>query len=121
MHITWRKFPEILNHYYTNISLSTLPKKVLYNEYNISYKTEFYFDKSDFKKAYLLINNTRNVNHLPFKINDYEFSDTSQIIRNKVSKIDITEYLQNGLNIVDFAPLTKDNKGKLAIYRVEFF
>lgn len=115
-----RKYPEILNHYYTNINLSTMPKKVLYNEYNISYKTEFYFDKTEFKKVYLLINNTRNVSHLPFKINDYEFSDTSQIIKNKVSKIDITEYLINGINVVDFEPLTRENKGKFAIYRVEF-
>ena len=115
-----RKYPEILNHYYTNINISTMPKKVLYNEYNISYKTEFYFDKTEFKKVYLLINNTRNVSHLPFKINDYEFSDTSQIIKNKVSKIDITEYLINGINVVDFEPLTRENKGKFAIYRVEF-
>ena len=62
----------------------------------------------------------RNVNHLPFKINDLEFSDTSQIIKNKVSKIDITDYLQDGINTVDFEPLTKENKGKYAIYRVEF-
>ena len=116
-----RKYPEILNHYYTNINLSTMPKKVLYNDYNISYKTEFYFDNAEFKKAYLLIKNKRNVNHLPFKINEYEFSDTSQITRNKVSKIDITEYLKNGINTVDFEPLTRENKGKTAIYRVEFF
>ena len=115
-----RKYPEILNHYYTNINISTMPKKVLYNEYNISYKTDFYFDKTEFKKVYLLINNTRNVSRLPFKINDYEFSDTSQIIKNKVSKIDITEYLINGINVVDFEPLTRENKGKFAIYRVEF-
>jgi len=115
-----RKYPEILNHYYSNINLSTMPRKVLYNDYNISYKTEFYFDKSEFKKAYLLINNSRNVNHLPFKINDYEFSDTSMITKNKVSKIDITDYLINGLNVVDFEPLSRENKGKYAIYRVEF-
>ena len=115
-----KKYPEILNHYYTNINLSTIPKKVLYNDYKISYKTEFYYDKSEFSKVYLLINNTRNVSKLPFKINDYEFSDTSSIIRNKVSKIDITEYLNDGINTVDFEPLTRENKGKYAIYRVEF-
>ena len=115
-----KKYPQILNHYYTDIHLSTMPKKVLYNDYNISYKTEFYYDKTEFKNVYLLINNSRNVSHLPFKINDYEFSDTTQIIKNKVSKIDITDYLKDGINIVDFEPLSKENKGKTAIYRVEF-
>ena len=34
-----KKYPEILKHYYTGINISTVPKEVLYNEHNMSYKT----------------------------------------------------------------------------------
>ena len=115
-----RKYPEILNHYYYSINLSTYPKTVLYNNYNVWYKTEFYFDKPAFKKAYLYINNSKGVSEFPFKINDYEFDDTSKISKNRLIKMDITEYLNNGMNTVNFAPLGENNKGKYVIYRVEF-
>lgn len=115
-----KKYPEILKHYYTGINLSTIPKTVLFNEYNISYKTEFYYDKDAFKQVYLYINNKRGVSEFPFKINDFDFSQTKSIASNKVSKINITQYLKDGLNTVDFAPLTRENKGKYVIYRVEF-
>lgn len=114
-----RKYPEILNHYYYSINISTYPKTVLYNNYNVWYKTEFYFDKAAFKKAYLYINNSKNVNEFPFKINDYEFNDTEAISKNRLIKMDITEYLQNGTNIINFAPLNENNKGKYVVYRVE--
>ena len=115
-----KKYPEILNHYYTDIKISTMPKNVEYNEYNLSSKTEFYFEQSVYKKAYLLINNTRNVSAFPFKINEYEFIDTSNIARERVAKIDITQYLKEGLNLIEFAPLSRENKNKHIIYRVEF-
>ncbi len=115
-----KKYPEILNHYYTDINISTFPKTVLFNEYNVWYKTEFYFDKNTYKKAYLYINNHKGASEFPFKINDLEFNSTREISANKVVKIDITQYLQNGMNIINFAPLTKENKGKYVIYRVEF-
>ena len=115
-----RKYPEILNHYYTSINLSTYPKTVFYNNYNISYKTEFYFDTSSFKQAYLYVDNSRGVNEFPFKINDFDFSETSDIAKNKVIKTDITQYLKNGNNTIDFAPLSERNKGRYIIYRVEF-
>lgn len=115
-----RKYPEILNHYYTSINLSTYPKTVFYNNYNVTYKTEFYFDKSSFKQAYLYVDNTKGVNEFPFKINDYEFGETSAIAKNKVIKTNITQYLRNGENTIDFAPLSEKNKGKYIIYRVEF-
>ncbi len=115
-----KKYPEILNHYYTDINISTYPKTVLYNEYNVWYKTDFYFDKNTYKKAYLYINNHKGASEFPFKINDLEFNTTSEISKNKVVKIDITQYLKNGINTVNFAPLTRENKGKYVIYRVEF-
>ncbi len=115
-----KKYPEILRHYYTGINLSTMPKTVLFNEYNISYKTEFYYDSETYKNVFLYINNKRGVSRFPFKINDFDFSDTKQIAVNKVSKINITQYLRPGLNKIDFAPLTRENRGKYIIYRVEF-
>jgi len=115
-----KKYPEILNHYYTDIKISTMPNNVEYCEYNLNSKTEFYFEPDVYKKAYLLINNTRGVNAFPFKINEYEFIDTTNIAREKVAKINITEYLKEGLNLIEFAPLSRENKNKHIIYRVEF-
>lgn len=115
-----RKYPEILNHYYTDIILSTMPKTVFFNEYNVWYKTEFYFDKSTFKTAYLYIDNSKNTNEFNFKINDYEFLNTADFAHNKLIKINITPYLTQGINNVNFAPLTQKNKGKIVVYQVEF-
>ncbi len=116
-----KKYPEILKHYYTNIKLSTLPVTVLYNEYNIPYKYEFYYAPKTFNTVYLLINNKRGVNDFPFSINEYQFQDTKSLTSgNKVIKINITQYLKEGLNTINFAPLKRENKGKYLIYRVEF-
>lgn len=117
---TGKKYPDILKYYYTDIYLSTIPKTVLFNEYNVWYKNEFYFDSSTFKNAYLYINNSKGVSEFPFKINDLEFNSTSEIARNRVVKINITEYLKDGKNIINFAPLTSANKGKYITYQVEF-
>ena len=73
-----------------------------------------------YKNAYLLINNTRGVSAFPFKINEFEFLDTTNIAREKVAKINITEYLKEGLNLIEFAPLSRENRNKHIIYRVEF-
>ena len=116
-----KKYPEILKHYYTDINISTHPLTVLYNEYNVWYKTDFYFDKNVYKSAYLYINNHKGTSEFPFKINDLEFNNTREISGNKVVKIDITQYLKNGTNTISFAPLTRENKGKYVIYRVEFY
>ncbi len=114
-----KNFAQILNHYYTNINISTIPKTVFYNEYNVWYKTEFYFDKNTFKEAYLIIDNPKNATEFPFKINDYNFNDTKSITKDKLIKINITQYLKQGINVINFAPLTKENKGKTVNYRVE--
>ena len=115
-----RKYPEILNHYYSDINLSTMPKTVLYNEFNTTYKTEFYFDNEIFKEAYLIIDNSKNVSNFPFKINEFEFLDTSLASKNRLTKINITQYLKNGSNVINFAPLVRENRNKFIIYRVEF-
>ncbi len=115
-----KKFPEILKHYYTDINISTIVKEVLFNEFDVHYISEFYFDKNAFKEAYLVIDNKKNASEFPFVINEYVFNETKTIANNKFVKINITQYLKNGLNTVNFAPLTKENKGKVVQYRVEF-
>ena len=115
-----KKYPEILNHYYSDIKTSTMPKEVEYNEHNIFYKTDFYFESNIHKKAYLYISNQRGIENYPFKINEYEFLDTTKISDNKVVKIDISQYLKEGNNTITFAPLTRENKGKHLTYRIEF-
>lgn len=114
-----KKYPDILHYYYTNINISTLPKTVLYNEWNVWYKTEFYFDKNTYKDAFLIIDNSKGATEFPFKINDYDFDDTRNTPNNRILKMNITEYLNQGLNIVNFAPLNKDNRGKSITYRIE--
>ena len=115
-----KKYPEILNHYYTDIELSTIPKTVYYNEYNISYNTEFYYEPKIYDAIYLFINNHKNVSEFNFKINDMEFNNTSSFAHNKLIKINITQYLKEGINTISFAPLTSKNKGKTIEYQVEF-
>ena len=115
-----KKYSEILNHYYTDIKISTMPKIVSFNSYNSWQKTDFYFDKQTFEKAYLYINNQKGIHNFPFKINEYEFSDTQNIANKKVVKINITDYLKDGINTINFAPLTQDCCNRQLIYRVEF-
>ena len=103
-----------------NINISTVPKTIEYSGFNMSSKTEFYFDNEIHSQAFLIIDNERNVSEFPFKINNYEFNDTSSASRNKLIKINITQYLNNGENVINFAPLTRENKGKQITYRVEF-
>ena len=115
-----KKYPEILNHYYTDIKISTMPKVVSFNEYDSWEKTNFYFEPQTYEKAYLFINNQRGVSEFPFKINEFEFSETKDIANKKVIKINISEYLREGQNTVNFAPLSQKDRGKHIIYRVEF-
>lgn len=114
-----KNYIQILKHYYSDINISTIPKTVFYNEYNVWYKTEFYFDKKAFNKVYLIVDNPKNVTEFPFKINNYDFNDTKSITKDKLIKMDITQYLKEGINIINFAPLTRENKGKTVDYRVE--
>ena len=115
-----KKYPEILNHYYTDIELSTIPKTVYYNEYNVSYNSEFYYEPNIYEGVYLFINNNKNASEFNFKINDLEFNNTKEFANNKLIKINITQYLREGINTITFAPLTSQNKGKAITYQVEF-
>ena len=45
--------------------------------------------------------------------------ETKEIANNKLIKINITKYLKDGANTINFAPLTKGNKNKTVIYRVD--
>lgn len=115
-----KKYPEILNHYYTDIILSTIPKTVYFNEYNINYNSEFYYEPNVFDGVYLFINNSKNASEFNFKINDTEFNNTSDFANNRLIKINIAQYLKEGINTISFEPLTIKNKGKTITYQVEF-
>ena len=115
-----KKYPEILHHYYTNIILSTIPKEVYYNEYNVNYNSVFYFEPNIYKEVYLFINNHKNATEFNFKINNIEFNNTSEFANNRLIKINITQYLKEGLNTISFQPLNYKNKGKTVTYQVEF-
>ena len=115
-----KKYPEILNHYYTDIKFSTMPKVVSYNEFNYAQKVEFYYDSKIFKEVWLYIDNPRNASEFPFRINEYEFLETRTVSPRASIKIDIKQYLKNGVNFVEFAPLSRENRNRDIEYRVEF-
>jgi hypothetical protein len=100
--------------------ISSIPKNVEYSEINLNSKTEFSFEPETYDKAYLYINNSRNASEFPFRINDFIFNETKSIANKGVIKINITEYLKQGINEIIFAPLNRENKNKHIIYRVEF-
>ena len=49
-----------------------------------------------------------------------EFNNTSDFANNKLIKINITQYLKEGVNTISFLPLTMQNRGKTITYQVEF-
>ena len=138
-------YQNILKHYYTGISLGTIPKKVSYNLYGINYAQEFYFtknnktkhvehisksplkkelaalsDKNKSKKCYLIIENEDKVSNIEFFINGYYFNPETKGFKKKVLKTDITNYLEEGYNKIIFNPLKETDKRKTLSFYIIF-
>jgi len=139
-------YENILKHYYTGINLGTIKKTVAYNEADINYVQNFYFNKktaskaalsiskspmreelselikkqNDKNKCYLTIENYDRVSKVEFYINDYYFSPDVSGFNKRVLKTDITNFLSNGRNKIVFRPLTKNDKRKTVKFYLTF-
>lgn len=136
-------YENILKHYYTGITLGTIPKNVLYNKYGITYNQEFYYDKtktsikhseisksplkkelneltSKDKGCFLTIENNDKVQSVEFYINGYYFNPDLRGFKKKVLKTEITKYLIAGNNKIIFNPLKETDKKKKLTFYVTF-
>ena len=114
-----KKYDEILKHYYSNITLGTMQKEVLWNPYGIKYKSEFYYSKSQKQKCILKVFNPKRVSSLAFSINSHTFNPDMTGYSAKVLGMDITKYLKDGVNTVVFEPLDTKDKNKTVTYQIE--
>ncbi len=96
-------FDKILMHYYTNIIIGTKPV-IVSSEPNQRLVTQaFYANK---KHAELVIDNKFQLNSIDVNINgsDYSFRlPTSIFGGNRCSKIDISDYIKQGRNVVRYS------------------
>ncbi len=116
---TGKKYGDILKHYYSGITLGTMQKEVLYNPYNLEYKTEFYYQKSSGESVILKVINPKRVSSLSFKINEHTFNPDMSEYNAKTLGMDITKYLVNGTNQIVFSPLSEKDKAKSITFQIE--
>ncbi len=106
-------YDKILKHYYKNITLGTVPFILSSNTAQNYYSQNFYTDD---KKAYLVVDNKYKVDYLDLKINGVD----EKICLNpdqRLNKIDLSKYLQRGLNAITFYYPISLGQGKgLRIY-----
>lgn len=101
-------YEKILQHYYTGISLATEPF-ILSSNNEQNQITQSFFTKN--KKISLIIDNKYKVSYIDTKINNINEKinlDKSQ----RLNKIDISNFVQEGLNTITFYyPAEEGNKG----------
>ena len=114
-----KKYDDILKHYYSGITIGTMQKEVLYNPYNLEYKTEFYYKKSSGESVILKVINPKKVSSLNFKINEHSFNPDMTGYSAKTLGMDITKYLVNGVNKIVFSPLSEKDKAKSITFQIE--
>ncbi len=141
-------YDAILKHYYSGITLGTMPREVLYNNYNQNYVQNLYVNDSNsttagvlpgnidenplkeeivrlFKtskadsKYVLNIDNSKNPSEIEFYINELHFNQSMKGFYGKILKMDITKYLKKGKNTITFMPLKPADKDKAVSFWVE--
>ncbi len=141
-------YDAILKHYYSGITLGTMPKTVSYNNYNQNYVLNMYVDTlnttatgggislsdknplhkelltlynvSNQQSKYILnIDNEKRPAGLEFYINDFHFTPDMKGFFGKILKMDITKYLKKGENTITFMPLNAADKDKTVSFWVE--
>ncbi len=141
-------YDEILKHYYSGITLGTMPKKVSYNNYNQNYVQNFYINISDkgtagalpgniesnplkeeiitlynaskaANKYILNIDNEKKPSEIEFYVNKTRFTPSTKGLYGKIITMDITKYLENGKNTITFVPLKEADKDKTIYFWVE--
>ena len=137
-------YENILKHYYRGIHLGTIPKTVSYNNLNLDFVQEFYFQskkdkekneslfknplKTEIKeliskekkqKCFLVIENHDKVSNIEFFINDFYFNPEIKGLK-KTLKTDITSYLNDGSNKITFKPINENEKKKTLKFYIIF-
>lgn len=98
-----KTYEQILQHYYTGISLATKPIILSTNSNQLSAEQSFYTNK---KYGKIIIDNKFGVNKLLVDINGKQqiFDLPKEIFGHKrFSEIDISEYIQKGRNTITFS------------------
>lgn len=108
-----KSFEEILQHYYTGISLSTEPF-ILSSNSEQNQITQSFFSKN--RHANLVIDNKYKVSYIDIKVNNID--ERIQLnTAERYNKIDISKYLNHGLNTITFYyPLAEGTNKGLRIY-----
>ena len=91
-------YEKILQHYYTGITLGTVPFILSANsEQNQAART--FYSKNG--KAYLVIDNKYKVSYLDLNVNgnNYKFHLDS---KERMSRVDLSSYIQKGVNTITF-------------------
>ena len=93
-----KSYDEILKHYYTGITLSTVPF-ILSSNTEQNTKTQSFYTKT--KNVQLVVDNKYKVGYIDVKINGNDVNlimDTAQ----RINKIDLFPYLSYGTNTITF-------------------
>ena len=108
-----KSFDEILKHYYQGITLSTEPF-YLSSKSPDNTKTQTFYIKDG--KGILVVDNRFKLDYLDLKINGiYEAVKLNK--KERFSRIDLSQYLQNGLNTITFTyPSYTNVTGGMRIY-----
>ena len=108
-----KSFDEILKHYYQGITLSTEPF-YLTSKAPDNTKTQTFYTKDG--KGILVVDNKYKLDYLDLKINGiYEAVKLNK--KERFSRIDLSQYLQNGLNTITFTyPSYTNVTGGMRIY-----
>ncbi len=108
------KFDEILQHYYSGISITTMPVSIT-NQNSQNSADQVFF--APYKKAILCIDDKDNVNDLTVIINDKEFKPDLDNNSKRKYRIDISEYINIGQNtIVYCVPAGENRKKTMRVY-----
>ena len=101
-------FIDILKHYYTDITIGTIPVTV--GSSGVGAKINFYHEKK--YKVYLKIDNSKRIKELNFFINEDEFRPSLSMFSAKILFFDITDFLKKGDNVIDIKPLSNKDLEK---------
>ena len=107
-----KSYDEILKHYYQGITLSTEP--FILNKYSNNSVTQVFYSKDG--SGTLVVDNKYKFDYVDLTINGiYEAVKLNK--KERINRIDLSQYLQNGLNKIVFTyPSYTGNTGMLRIY-----
>jgi len=112
-------YSKILKHYYTDISLGTIPVIISDDETQNTVSQKFYMAQ---KSARLVINNKFQASKILVKINDKEILillEKHVLPAHKYDAVDISKYVKKGLNEITFSYPNDEGKNKAVRLYVE--